>query len=57
MGRKKVYAQRIIIPVREGTTHLIDAAKRKDESRADFVRRAIQKEIERGTRAKLRGRK
>jgi hypothetical protein len=57
MGRRKIYAQRIIIPVREGTTALIDAAKRPGETRADFVRRAIERAVEREARAKLRGSK
>jgi hypothetical protein len=56
MGRRKIYKERIIIPVVEGTSDIIDATKREGESRADFIRRAIQREVERETRAKLRPR-
>jgi hypothetical protein len=54
MGRKKIYRERIITPVTEGTTALIDAAKRSGEARADFIRRAIQHELQRETRARLK---
>jgi hypothetical protein len=55
VGRKKLYRERILTPLREGTIALIKAAKLPGESQSDFVRRAIEKEISRQTRAKLRG--
>jgi hypothetical protein len=57
MGRKKVYRERIIIPVVEGTIALINAAKRPGEARADFIRRAIERKLQRETRAKLKPKK
>jgi vacuolar-type H+-ATPase subunit D/Vma8 len=53
MGRKKLYNERIIIPAVEGTIAAIDLAKGK-LSRAEFIRRAIVKAVERELRTKLK---
>ena len=47
----------LLVPFPEGSTALIDAAKRKGETRVDFVRRAIQREIEREMKARLKAQK
>jgi hypothetical protein len=57
MGRKKTFGPRLIIRIRSGTTELIDAAKRSDETRSEFIRRAIERLVELEARAKLRGKK
>jgi hypothetical protein len=50
MGRKK--RERIIIPAVEGTMAAVDLAKGK-MSRAEFIRRAIAKAVERELHSKL----
>lgn len=51
MGRPKLYAGRIVLSPQEGTTTRIDALLEDDEYRLDFIRAAIEAEVEkRGTR-------
>jgi hypothetical protein len=46
MGRPKLYAERIVLPLPEGTTARIDALLAADEYRLDFIRTAIEAEVE-----------
>lgn len=45
MGRKKLWTERIQLPLAEGTTEKIDSLLRDGEVRLDFIREAIDKEI------------
>jgi hypothetical protein len=45
MGRKKLWTERIQLPLAEGTTDKIDSLLREGEVRLDFIREAIDKEI------------
>jgi hypothetical protein len=47
MGRKKVWEERILLPLKTETLERIDSALRKDETRLDLVREAIEKELKR----------
>lgn len=46
MGRPKLYAERIVLPLPEGTTARIDALLEDGEYRLDFIRTAIEAEVE-----------
>jgi len=46
MGRPKLYAERIVLPLPEGTTARIDALLEDVEYRLDFIRTAIEAEVE-----------
>lgn len=46
MGRPKLYAERIVLPLPEGTTARIDALLEDGEYRLDFIRAAIDAEVE-----------
>ncbi len=46
MGRPKLYAERIVLPLPEGTTARIDALLEDGEYRLDFIRMAIEAEVE-----------
>lgn len=46
IGRPKLYAERIVLPLPEGTTARIDALLEDDEYRLDFIRTAIEAEVE-----------
>lgn len=52
MGRPKLYAERIVLPLPEGTTARIDALLEDDEYRLDFIRTAIEAEVEKRVAAK-----
>lgn len=49
MGRPKQFSERIQLPLVEGTTTRIDALLGENEYRLDFIRTAIEVEIERRT--------
>jgi hypothetical protein len=47
MGRKKLYGERIELPVAEGTKGAIDTVLDEGETRLDFIRAAIERELKR----------
>jgi hypothetical protein len=47
MGRKKVWDERILLPLKTETLELIDAALRDGEARLDLIREAIDRELRR----------
>ena len=47
MGRKKLWKEQLRLAVAEGVTARMDALLRPDEARLDFIREAIEREIER----------
>ncbi|MGX1786894.1 hypothetical protein ACWIGM_09170 [Bosea sp. NPDC055332] len=55
VGRKKLWTERITLPMAEGTTERIDAALRQDEVRLDLIREAIERELKRREREKAKG--
>jgi hypothetical protein len=54
MGRKKEYAERITLPLVEGTTERIDSLLEGGEVRVDFIRTAIEHEAARREAANLK---
>jgi hypothetical protein len=50
MGRKKQWTERIQLPLAEGTTDRIDTLLDDGEVRLDFIRAAIEREINRRNR-------
>lgn len=50
MGRKKLWAERLLVPLPEGTTERLDAVKADDEDRLDVIRAGIEKELKRRER-------
>ncbi len=50
MGRKKLWDERILLPLASETLKRIDAALQKDEARLDLIRQAIEKELKRRER-------
>lgn len=47
MGRKKLWDERILLPLKTDTLDRVDAALRDDETRLDLIREAIEKELKR----------
>lgn len=47
MGRKKVWDERILLPLKTETLRRVDAALRDGEARLDLIRDAIEKELKR----------
>jgi len=50
MGRKKLWDERILLPLTAETLERIDAVLQKDETRLDVIRAAIEKELKRRER-------
>lgn len=50
MGRKKLWDERILLPLTAETLGRIDAALQKDEARLDLIREAIDRELRRRER-------
>jgi metal-responsive CopG/Arc/MetJ family transcriptional regulator len=50
MGRKKLWAERILLPLTSETLERVDAALRDEETRLDLIREAIEKELKRRKR-------
>lgn len=50
MGRKKLWAERLLVPLAEGTTARLDAVTDEDEDRLDVIRAGIEKELKRRER-------
>lgn len=51
MGRKKLWAEDMQARFPEGTFEQIDAALQEGETRTDFVRQAVERELKRRKRA------
>lgn len=47
MGRKKLWTERLTLPLTEETVQRMDAALREDEARLDLIREAIERELKR----------
>lgn len=52
MGRKKLWEDRILLPLAEGALDRIDSALDEGETRLDLIREAIERELKRRKRAK-----
>lgn len=50
MGRKKLWPERLTLPVSTEMLEQIDAALKDGEVRLDFIRSAIEKELKRRAR-------
>ena len=50
MGRKKLWDERILLPLASETLEKIDAALADGEARLDLIREAIDRELKRRTR-------
>ncbi len=50
MGRKKLWAERLTLPLSTEMLEAIDAALEKGEIRLDFIRSAIERELKRRKR-------
>lgn len=57
VGRKRINEEQVPARFRGGTLARIDAVRRDKENRAEFIRIAIEREIERRERTKERKRK
>ena len=57
MARPKQFAERIVISMVDGTTARIDALLERDEYRLDFIRTAIEAEIEKRSSKSTRAKK
>lgn len=47
MGRKKLWDERILLPLKGETLSRVDAALRDGEARLDLIREAIDRELKR----------
>lgn len=47
MGRKKLWTERLTLPLAAETVARLDAALRDGEARLDLIREAIEKELKR----------
>jgi len=52
MGRKKLWDERILVPLTKETVAKLDAAREDDEDRLDVIRAAIERELKRRNRHK-----
>lgn len=52
MGRKKLWDERILLPLKADTLEQIDAALGDGEARLDLIREAIERELRRRARAR-----
>lgn len=50
MGRKKLWDERILLPLAAETLKRVDAALHGDETRLDLIREAIDRELKRRER-------
>ena len=50
MGRKKMWAEDMVARFVEGTFKRLDAVRKEDEDRTDFVREAVERELKRRER-------
>lgn len=54
MGRKKLWDERLLVPLAKETVERLDATRNEDEDRLDVIRAAIERELKRRERAKHR---
>lgn len=52
MGRKKLWTERLTVPLTEETVERLDAALDEGEVRLDLIRKAIERELKRRERLK-----
>ncbi len=52
MGRKKLWDERLLVPLTKETVARLDAAREDDEDRLDVIRAAIERELKRRERHK-----
>ena len=52
MGRKKLWTERLTLPLNEETVARIDGLLAKDEARLDLIREAIERELKRRERSR-----
>lgn len=52
MGRKKLWDERILVPLTTETVERLDAAREDDEDRLDVIRAGIERELKRRERHK-----
>ena len=50
MGRKKLWDERLLVPLTKETVAMLDAAREGDEDRLDVIRTAIERELKRRER-------
>lgn len=50
MGRKKLWTERLLVPLPNGTTARLDAVTTDDEDRLDVIREGIDRELKRRER-------
>lgn len=51
MGRKKLWDERLLLPLTKETVDRLDAARQDGEDRLDVIRQAIERELKRRERA------
>lgn len=47
MGRKKIWTERLTLPLKEETVARMDAALKDGEARLDLIREAVERELKR----------
>lgn len=52
MGRKKLWDERLLVPLTTETVERLDAAREDDEDRLDVIRAGIERELKRRERHK-----
>lgn len=52
MGRKKLWPERLTLPLTSEMVSDMDAALEKDETRLDLIREAIERELKRRKRSR-----
>lgn len=50
MGRKKLWDERILLPLKTEMLERIEAVLAEDEDRTDFIREAVERELKRRER-------
>ncbi len=55
MGRKKLWSERILLPLATETLQAVDAALQDGEARVDLIREAIERELKRRGRKSTSG--
>jgi hypothetical protein len=50
MGRKKIWNERILLPLKAETLERVDSALGEGEARLDLIREAIERELKRRAR-------
>ena len=53
MGRKKLWDERLLVPLTKETVERLDAARQEGEDRLDVIRAGIERELKRRERHKI----